>query len=188
MSHHHNTLNVHDYHLGKIKTGAKGDIISLIDPQIENIHFEDIASALSNVCRFGGHIKPHYSVAQHSIVVCIMAPVQLKRAALMHDAAEAYLGDVVKPLKVLLGETYRELEERMTAAIFKKFDIDIALMEQVKPFDLKALEIEEDYREGGCRLQDVIAGCYGLNFPCIWPPHYTNAMFINAWTKINKQA
>ena len=75
-----------------------------LDPRPEEIDILDIASALSKICRFGGHTRRFYSVAQHS---CIVADILLERGysndvafgGLMHDSAEAYIGDIIRPLK-----------------------------------------------------------------------------------------
>lgn len=87
---------------------------------------EDIAGALSRICRFGGHGKMFYSVAEH----CLEVHRVTERlggdglAGLLHDAQEAYLGDCVTPLKALLPD-YRKLEAKLVACIAKKWGVDI---------------------------------------------------------------
>ena len=84
-----------------------------IDPVI-------IAQALSHLCRFGGHVNSFYSVAQHSVLCAQQAPDDLKLEALLHDAADAYLGHVVAPLgRNLL--TYRDWHARVDRAIGERF-------------------------------------------------------------------
>lgn len=116
-------------------------------PDYSVICIEDIAHALANTCRFGGHCKEFYSVAQHSVLVAGLVPPRLALDGLMHDAAEAYLGDVVRPLKEHL-EDYRELEYRWMAAIYLKLmphlytsilDVDRAI---IKTADNDALMYE----------------------------------------------
>jgi len=85
---------------------------------------EDIAHALSNLCRYTGHCKDFYSVAQHSIYVSSIVSPELKLRALLHDAAEAYMNDVNSPLKRGFPE-YQKLEKEMLCAIFKKLKIKI---------------------------------------------------------------
>ena len=89
------------------------------------ILLDDVAKGLSNICRFGGQITDFYSVAQHTLLVWYLAPPHLKRAALLHDAAEAYLGDVVKPLKVLLGASYSKFEVEFERVIFDKYGVSL---------------------------------------------------------------
>lgn len=116
--------------------------IDLIDPHPHMIDIEDIAMALSNICRFGGHCRQHYNVAQHSVFVCALAPDHLKKEALLHDASEAYVGDVIKPLKVMLGDVYEKVEERFMQCITVKFGLDPMKLLEVKQYDRQALEAE----------------------------------------------
>lgn len=86
-----------------------GRKIDLRKPTLDDIDITDIAHSLSLVCRFGGHIKHFYSVAEHSILVAKLlseqgAPGELVLAGLLHDAHEAYLGDVTTPVKDVLRE------------------------------------------------------------------------------------
>lgn len=91
-------------------------------PKAETICLEDIAHALSNTCRYGGHCNPYYSVAEHAVFVAERlrrkgAPPWLQLAGLHHDDAEAYLGDIPRPMKSLLGRAYEILTDRMDKAI-----------------------------------------------------------------------
>ena len=87
-----------------------GEEINLTAPGAHSPGIEEIAHALSHICRFTGHTRRFYSVAQHSVLVSLLVPEEHARAALLHDAAEAYLGDVASPLKRLLGVAYTDLE------------------------------------------------------------------------------
>jgi hypothetical protein len=69
------------------------------DPRPEEIHILDIAHALSNLCRFGGHCEPFYSVGEHSVRGSYLVPDELALWMLLHDSAEAYLLDVPRPIK-----------------------------------------------------------------------------------------
>lgn len=119
--------------------------IDLHNPDHTKITVEEIANNLSKICRFGGAIKPFYSVAQHSLLVAHLAPPHLFKAALLHDAPEAFVGDVIKPIKVLLGESYQQMELAFERAICQRFNLSMVDLLQVKPFDKQACEIEYEY-------------------------------------------
>lgn len=110
------------------------------DPNVFCIH--DIAHALSHTCRFGGHTRDFYSVAQHSVLVSYLVPENDQFAALMHDAAEAYVGDVPTPLKQLLPE-YKAIEKRIEACLFERFGLYDGMPVSVKKADLIMLATEQ---------------------------------------------
>ncbi len=101
--------------LPTIKTYT-GQQFSYESPTADMIRIEDIGHALSMICRFGGQAREFYSVAQHSLLVAELAPQEFAFDALLHDASEAYCGDMVRPLKNLLPG-YREIEEKIHRAI-----------------------------------------------------------------------
>jgi hypothetical protein len=104
-----------------------GSEIDLIAPDVNQIYADDIAVALSRICRFGGHTVDFYSVAQHSVFVSRYCGEHGGPAAarwgLLHDASEAYLGDIVWPLKHVpeMRAAYAPIEERMMEAIARRF-------------------------------------------------------------------
>lgn len=106
-----------------ITLSGQGFVFEHPDP--EAIVIEDIAHALSHICRYTGHTREFYSVAEHSIRVSKMVEEKYGRAyaleGLMHDASEAYITDVSKPLKMLLGEPYKRLETIAMGVIASKF-------------------------------------------------------------------
>lgn len=110
------------------------------DPRPEDIDLETIAHALSMQCRFGGHIKEFYSVAQHSVLVSLTC-VHPKEG-LLHDAAEAYLADVIRPLKVIFP-AYKEAEEKIERAIAEKFGLIFPWPDDVKEADNVLLATEK---------------------------------------------
>ena len=111
-------------------------------PHIDQVAIEDIAHGLAYQCRFNGQTKTFYSIAQHSLIVASLVPAPLRLAALLHDAAEAYLGDMVKPLKVLLPE-FAALEDKVTAIIAATYGIDFSDYAPIKRADLVALATEK---------------------------------------------
>ena len=125
-----------------------GKRVSLTKPHPDSIDIEDIAVGLSNTCRFGGQTYKHYSVAEHSIACCENAervgePIDVQLALLLHDAPEAYLGDIIRPLKLIIGDIYKDLEEMFQAAIDEAFFIDtFRLHDVIKVHDNAVCEAE----------------------------------------------
>lgn len=93
-----------------------------LDPRPEDVALEDIAHALALTCRFGGHCNTFYSVAQHSVFVSELVRVSESLVGLLHDAPEAYLGDIVRPLKISLPD-FNAIEEGVKKAVFQHFGI-----------------------------------------------------------------
>jgi hypothetical protein len=140
-------MKLHDVHASNdgVFNAASGVLIDINNPTPEMICIDDIATALSKICRFGGHSNDFYSVAQHSVVVANLAPEYLCREALLHDATEAYLGDVIKPLKNILGSAYEDIEARFMDVICTKFKLSALRLLEVKKYDKEALSIEHAY-------------------------------------------
>jgi len=103
-------------------------------PIINSIVLEDIAHALSMQCRFNGHILKFYSVAQHSVLASYICDEKDKLYALLHDASEAYLSDISRPIKTKLIE-YNNLEKILQDAICKRFNLPTEMPESVKKAD-----------------------------------------------------
>lgn len=129
---------------GKINTLS--GVFDLLNPSEDSVRIRDIADALSKICRFNGHITHFYSVAQHSVLVAAMAPEWCKKEALLHDAAEAYIGDIIKPFKNLLGSALYSLEYNIEIVIAQKFGLktDKETKAEIKKHDLFALQLEHE--------------------------------------------
>lgn len=116
-----------------------------LDPQPEDIRIFDIAVHLSRICRFGGALHPDltgiYSVAQHSVLVSRVVPPEFALEGLLHDAAEAYVGDMVKPLKTML-EDYQAIEKIVDRAIRRKWDLPRKISKEVKEADRRVFATE----------------------------------------------
>lgn len=121
---------------------ASGREFNFLRPDPESIHIDDIAHALSHLCRYTGHVREFYSVAQHSWIVSHIVPQEFALHGLLHDASEAYLGDVSSPLKRLLPD-YRGIEEMVQAAIYCRFGLDPAEPQEVRRADRIALVTEK---------------------------------------------
>lgn len=113
----------------------------LLDPKPEMIDIHDIARALSHVCRFNGHVSRFYSVAQHSVLVSNIVGPEHALCGLLHDATEAYVGDVTRPLKALLPD-YKTIEQRIWYAIAERFNLPPTLPLAIKHADNVALVTE----------------------------------------------
>lgn len=98
-----------------------------LDPQPEEIDIDDIAHALSIVNRWSGHSPIPYSVAVHSLHVAECCPEHLRLAGLLHDASEAYIADVARPVKKLLTG-YQEIEDGIQRAVAQRFDLPSGLV------------------------------------------------------------
>lgn len=120
---------------------ASGRYLDLSAPSPRHIDIGDIAHALSNICRFGGHTREFYSVAQHSVMASRIVPPEHALAALLHDAAEAYIGDMVLPAKQLLPQ-FRTLEADVWQAVAVAFGLPEELPPCVKRADLVILATE----------------------------------------------
>jgi len=118
-----------------------------LDPRPEEIDIQNIAWSLSMQCRFNGHLSYFYSVAQHSVIVSRIVESQypfdnkLILRALLHDAAEAYVGDVITPIKKLLPRFY-EIEEKIEHVIMDKYGLERDMPECVKEADIIAVVTE----------------------------------------------
>lgn len=119
-------------------TGKRFD---LFEPTPDMICPHDIAQALGTIARFNGHTRDHYTVAQHSVLVSRLVPKEYELVALLHDATEAYIGDMVRPLKQHMP-AFCEVEARIWSAICQRFELDEELPECVKHADLVALATE----------------------------------------------
>jgi hypothetical protein len=118
-----------------------GEYIDLENPSNSKFLIDDIAHGLANTCRFGGQCSPFYSVAQHCVHVSLLVPPRYARGGLMHDASEAYIGDVSSPLKALLSN-YSDIEERLQFEIWNWHGGQDRNHPEIKKADLIALATE----------------------------------------------
>ena len=132
-----------------------GRRLDLLDPSPLDVEIEDIAHGLARVARWNGQTSgPHiFSVAQHSVLVERIvasldpgAPARWRLAALLHDAPEYVIGDMISPFKAVIGESYKSVEARILAAIHMRFALPAntpaSLTRLVKQADSVAAFIE----------------------------------------------
>lgn len=125
---------------------SSGSLFDYDRLNVQDVSIDDIAHALSNICRFGGHSRQFYSVAEHSIRVADILAVNGADQAtvytgLMHDAVEALVGDMPAPLKQLLPD-YRKLEKKLAAELAWRFGFSQIMPQAVKAADIEALAWE----------------------------------------------
>lgn len=124
-------------------TLLSGTMFDYHDPSASIVQLDDIAGALSKVCRFSGHINRFYSVAQHAVNVSRIVQGGWEFTALMHDTAEAFTNDITTPLKAAVP-AFKQLEERIEAAMACQFGFTYPLPDEVKLADLQMLKIEKE--------------------------------------------
>ena len=122
-------------------SGREVDIFNL---NLEDIDIEDIAHALSNLCRYGGHCLFHYSVALHSVLCSLEEGTKEEQLAfLLHDASEAFVNDLIRPIKHRPEfEHYRLEEDKIQEIIFKKFGLEFPFSQRVHDVDNQILRTE----------------------------------------------
>lgn len=116
-----------------------------LDPHPDEVCIEDIAHHLANQCRFAGACRAFYSVAQHSVLVSCAVPPEDQKWGLLHDAAEAYLQDLIRPIKAAsaLGEEYRKIEDIVLRAVCERFGLPVEEPHSVKVADVRVLLAEK---------------------------------------------
>jgi len=132
------------------KRTATGKIFFLFSPQRSAIAIDDIVQSLARICRYGGGVRwpLHYSVAEHSVILARYVldrypdRPMLAMQALMHDAAEAHIGDMIRPLKDTMPE-FITIDNQITSVIFKHFNIPWPLDPIIKEIDTRILMDEE---------------------------------------------
>lgn len=166
----------------------------LLEPKLEDIDIYDIAHALSMQCRWTGHTKFHYSVAQHSYYCSFLGPDNEAFDRLMHDAPEAYIGDLNRPLKhyTEAGVAYRRQEAIIQKAIAERFGFAVIEPQSVKLADNSMLYVEKAqlFVAVGFNMAAAdgpfLGDRYKENDVVIdrWSPEYAEKMFLNRFEEL----
>ena len=136
-------------HKGPTIMLASGRRFDLLNPVANEFDIEDIAHGLAHVCRYAGQCRTFYSVAEHSLLVSETVDEHAFEA-LLHDAAEAFIGDITRPLKQLLPD-YKAIEAEIESAISERFELSMAAKRTIKEADLRVLAAEQ--------MQIMAPGC-----------------------------
>ena len=126
---------------------VSGIKFEFLDPKPDQFRIGDIAHALSMNCRYVGHSRVFYSVAEHSWQMARMLsglPKEIQLGALLHDASEAYITDVASPVKQHLPD-YQKMEDVIMTALFSKYNLEYPLHPAIKVADRAILSIEAHY-------------------------------------------
>lgn len=154
-----------------IGTFVTGKAVNLLNPDPDTIHIEDIAWSLSNVCRWGGHIKRRWTVGAHSIFVAReVEPLGAKLPALLHDATEAYLGDVITPLKKLLPN-YKDIENNFLRIVLEKYGA-------LEAWDLHETEIHRADKLMLDREKAALKNCTAPDDLPVWSEEEVRDLFV----------
>lgn len=116
----------------------EGEYFDFTAPEKWRGSIRTVAHALAHICRFGGHTRRFYSVAQHCVLMSYLVPPEHALHALLHEAGEPFAGDMPAPLKMLLPE-YKALEKRIEAAVLTRFNLHPKLPDCIKRADLVLL-------------------------------------------------
>lgn len=128
---------------GTVFRTQAGLLVDFANPSPDQICVDDIVLGLASCPRFVGQMPVAYTVAEHSIFVSRLVPRGMALLGLLHDATEAYTGDLPKPLKNALGANIKRIEGRLHAAICAHFGVRPAMPEEIKRADLVALATEQ---------------------------------------------
>jgi len=163
-----------------------GAYFDLLDPANSPFTIEDVAHGLSNTCRFAGQCASFYSVAEHCVLASHVVAPEFALQTLMHDAAEAFIGDVTRPLKSLLPE-YKAIERSVETAIMQRFGIPDWNVPEVKEIDLAMLATEQLAMMPKHGLDwTVLAGVTAAPIEiAFWRPHTAREAFLERFAELS---
>ncbi|KKN12806.1 hypothetical protein LCGC14_1012800 [marine sediment metagenome] len=170
-----------------------GKLFDILNPKPELVCIEDIAHSLANQCRYTGHTKEFYSVAQHSVLMAVATelpgdPMQ----KLLHDSAEAYFGDIVSPLKRKIyvceqGYSRRigEVEVNLLRVIQEALGVNLDLGPDIKEADRRMLVTEvRDLMSAHPVWDKYIEGYKPLKHIIPWTPTFAERQFLHTYHEI----
>ena len=185
-------VDENSYKIGTYMLTFTGKKFYPLVPNPDLIDIKDIAHALSNICRFTGHVSNFYSVAQHSVLVSKLCQPENALQGLLHDASEAYLSDISRPVKYTEKmEGYRKIEANLEKIIFLKYNLPYPMPKDVKWAD-DMLLLAEAYQlfrpvPDWVTIRLINAGLEKplLTLDGAWPPAVAKARFMGRFLELN---
>lgn len=152
------------------------------------ITIEDVAHSLAHNCRFNGHTSKFYSVAEHSVIVSHLCEPRNALAGLIHDASEAIISDVPKPIKLHLPDVMR-LENELENYMFDRFANGARMNEDIKLCDITALAMEASKIMPGAEWVDELRRSFPLKDPgklkvCCLSPKTAKLLFLSRYEEL----
>jgi hypothetical protein len=181
-------------HSGRMALNS-GHIFDIFNPEPDDFRIDDIGHALGNICRYGGHCRNFYSVAQHSVYASFMAPRGKRKAALLHDGTEAYLVDLIRPVKRIVPQ-YIELEAVLAGKLATAFGLPVDAFDdpQIHEVDDLLLSYEvaalttnpELFYSGGVARPDRTIFSVDPHFK-LWSPQGAKHRFLLRYKELTEQ-
>lgn len=170
---------------------VSGGIFHILEPRQDEILIMDIGHALGMMCRFTGHVRRFYSVAEHSVHASRLVPAEDALWALMHDASEAYIADINRPLKhyTEVGPSYLKTEKTIMDAICLKFHMSTEQPATVTAADAAMLYAEKEQllpvMDWGTKWADDITPAQ-VQIRC-WSPEVAKVEFLHRFYELTNQ-
>lgn len=149
-----------------------------VDPfnmKADDIDIQDISHSLSMQCRYNGHLGRFYSVAEHCVLVSQLVPAEQKLWGLLHDATEAYVGDLISPIKRKMDD-FVLLEDEIHGAVSQHFGLTSYIPDLVHNADKYIQELECEWINAGC--PNGMHGIVGLD------PSAAATLFMNTFNAL----
>ncbi|GAA2866998.1 hypothetical protein GGQ99_001350 [Aminobacter niigataensis] len=153
-----------------------------LDPRPNEMFIEDIAHALSLQCRFGGHCIKFYSVAEHCVHLARHVSSENRLWALLHDASEAYIVDVPRPLKRFLAG-YKPAEDAVMEAVCERFGLPPEMPAEVHEADMRIIQDERVNLSDCVTEWGYLSPPLGIQIEC-WPPERAKAEFLDTFARV----
>jgi hypothetical protein len=170
---------------------ASGTAFHFDDPPAEEILIDDVAHALSHICRFNGHTQRFYSVAEHSLLIARWLerqghPPLVCYTGLLHDAAEAYINDLPRPIKYAMPE-YRAMEKTIELAVAVRFGTTYPVPPVIKEADARIiLDERRSVMNPRSRNKWVVDDLEPLGVMVVgWEPGVAKSHFLNEYHRLS---